>query len=279
MLGQMVEQFMSKSGKIDVKYTCRGQESDAFSFNVEDGFQGLYEIVKNFGRVGYFINCIGVLNSEIDVKCSKSVSRAILVNALFPHELATLAQEIGARVIQISTDGVFSRDAGVCLEDSPQHCDDIYGKTKSVGEVIAPNFLNIRCSIVGPNPATKRGLLEWFIGQPQGAAVHGYTDHIWNGVTTVQFADLCAKLVLSDSFQTVRKEGPIHHFCPNGLLSKYELLILFKKFFRPDISVNAAISEGRSLCRILDTQYSSLKEIFGCGKHMKDAINELLAEM
>jgi len=279
MLGQMLEQFLSRSEGIDVKYTCRGEDSNAFHFDVVDGIHGLHEIVKRYGKFDYFINCIGILSSEIDEKDSKSVRRAILINALFPHELSILAREIGARVIHISTDGVFFRDSGECIEDSPQDCDDVYGKTKSLGEVITANFLNIRCSIVGPNPATKRSLLEWFLGQPQGATVHGYTDHMWNGVTTLQFAKLCLQLVLSDSFQAVLKEGPIHHFCPNQPLSKYELLTLFKIAFRPDMCVKAAISEGGPISRILATQYQSLMEIFGHGTPMKDAINELLKEM
>ena len=279
MLGQMVERLLSKSDGIDVKHTCRGQESTSFYFNIEDGLDGLYEIVERYGTFDYFINCIGMLNSKIDEKDSKSVRRAILVNAIFPHELATLAQETAARVIHISTDGVFARNAGVCLEDSPLNCDDVYGKTKSLGEVIAPGFLNLRCSIIGPSAIKKQGLLEWFRNQPPGAEVHGYTDHIWNGVTTLQFAKLCRELILQDFFDVVHDEAPVHHFCPNQMVSKYELLQLFKAAFRPDITVKPVADEEGPVSRILDTRYNSLKNLFGYDQPMRHAIDELTTEM
>ena len=279
MLGQMVERLLSKSNGIDVKHTCREQESTPFYFNVEDGLDGLHQIIERHGTFDYFINCIGILNSKIDEKDSKSVRRAILVNALFPHELAALAQETGTRVIHISTDGVFARNAGVCLEDSPRNCDDVYGKTKGLGEVIVPAFLNLRCSIIGPNPIKKQGLLEWFHNQPPGAEVHGYTDHMWNGVTTLQFAKLCRELILQDFFDVVRDEAPIHHFCPNQTVSKYELLQLFKTAFRPDITVKPVADQRKPISRILDTRYNSLRDLFDYGQPMQHAINELTTEM
>lgn len=279
MLGQMVEQLLSKSDRIAVKHTCRGQESAPFYFNVEDGLDGLHQIVERHGTFDYFINCIGILNSRIDEKDSKSVRRAILANALFPHELAALAQETGARVIHVSTDGVFARDADVCLEDSPLDCDDVYGKTKSLGEVIAPGFLSLRCSIIGPNSMKKHGLLEWFRNQPQGTEVHGYTDHLWNGVTTLQFAKLCRELILQNFFDVVRDESPVHHFCPNQAVSKYELLQLFKAAFRPDITVKPVADQEKPISRILDTRYSSLKDLFDYGQPMQHAINELTTEI
>lgn len=85
MLGQMVERLLSKSDGIDIKYTCRGQETTSFYFNAEDGLDRLHKIIERHGTFDYFINCIGILKSKIDEKDSKSVRRAIWVNALFPH--------------------------------------------------------------------------------------------------------------------------------------------------------------------------------------------------
>lgn len=279
MLGQMVERLLSKTDGIDAKQTCRVQESTSFLFNAEDGLDGLHKIIEHHGTFDYFINCIGILNNKIDEKDSKSVRRAILVNALFPHELAALAQETGTRVIHISTDGVFASNAVVCLEDSLLDSDDVYGKTKSLGEVIAPGFLNLRCSIIGPNSIKKQGLLEWFRSQPPGAEVHGFTDHMWNGVTTLQFARLCRKLILQDFFDAVRDEAPVHHFCPNQAVSKHELLQLFKAAFRPDITVKPIADQEKSVSRILDTRYNSLRDLFGYGQPMQHAIDELATEM
>lgn len=279
MLGQMVERLFRRSEGLFVKHTDRFQKRDPFHFDVDDGIERLHRIVEEQGPFDYLINCIGILNSKIDEEDSDSVRRAISVNAFFPHVLSNLAQEIGARVIQISTDGVFAKNAGVCLEDSPLYCEDAYGKTKSLGEVIAPGFLNLRCSIIGPNKLKTQGLLEWLRSQPSGSEVHGYTNHIWNGVTTLQLAKLCRQLILQELFDLVRDESAVHHFCPNKALSKYELLQLFKNAFRSDLTVIPVKSQGGPIHRILDTRYKSLRDLFGYGRSMKVAMDELLAEM
>jgi len=279
MLGSMVKQVLSKSDGCEVVYSCREQCSNSFSFDIEDGVSRLKEILIDIGPFDYVINCIGLLNSLINEQDSQTVQRAILVNALFPHELAGMTQTIGARVIHISTDGVFSGNAAYCDEDSPCDCDDVYGKTKNLGEVFAPNFLTLRCSIVGPNSNKKQGLLEWLRNQTQKAEIKGYINHKWNGVTTLQFGSLCQQLITKDLFDEVRKEAPLHHFCPNKPVTKYELLKMFGKAFRPDIVVKPSESPNGSVSRILKTRYNSIKSLFGYDISMGNAVDELSIEM
>jgi len=279
MLGQMVRRLLSRLDGLSVECTTRGQKLSPFYFDAEQGSGRLEEILTRYGPFDYLINCIGALSHTIDEHDSQSVRRAIQVNALFPHDLAAMAQATGSRVIHISTDGVFARNAGVCLEDSPTDSDDVYGDTKRLGEVIGPSFLTLRCSIIGPNLTKKRGLLEWFRSQPLGREVHGFTDHMWNGVTTFQFAKLCSLLISEQHFDRVRYEAPVHHFCPNKTVSKYELLQMFRTSFRPDITVKPMKSRGTPISRILDTRYHSLKGLFGYGIPMQNAIEELSAEM
>ncbi len=279
MVGQMIDRVLSESDIITVKRTSRCKAYYALYFDVEEGVQALKQILASHGPFDYVINCIGILRNDVDEEDSKSVRRAIIVNSLFPHDLATLAHETGARVIQISTDGVFSVSSGICYEDSPVNCDDIYGKTKRLGEVIAPNFLILRCSIIGPDPIRKKGLLEWFLSQPQGAEVFGYTDYRWNGVTTLQFANLCRTLIEKNRFEEVRREAPIHHFCPNEVVSKYDLLQLFKNIFKTDVMVKPSRCEDYSVDRVLDTRYFTLKNLYGFSKPMQNAIEELLTKM
>ena len=279
MLGQMLVRLLKRSDQLNVEFTARKKEPGSFEFRIESGSDQLRHILMHNGPFDYLLNCAGVLINEINLQDASTVHRAIQVNSVFPYELSTLAQELDVRVINISTDGVFKRNAGICLEDSPADCDDIYGKTKSLGEVIAPGCLNIRCSIIGPSPVRKKGLLEWFMGQPQDAEVHGYIDQMWNGVTTVQFAKLCSELILQDRFDDVRDESSVHHFCPNQAISKYELLLLFKETFRLDISVIPVTSKERPVCRILNTQYNCLRDLFGYGRSMKDTVFELQTEM
>lgn len=67
---------------------------------------------------------------------------------------------------------------------------DPYGQSKSLGEVDAPHVLNLRCSIVGPEPPPGRSLLAWVVNQPGGARLDGYANQRWNGVTTLHLARL-----------------------------------------------------------------------------------------
>ena len=279
MLGQMVKIILSRQERFIVKSTTHKNTPESFCFDIEYGIDGLRQIMEQQESFDYIINCIGILNSSIDENDPNSVRRAELINALFPHKLASLAQEYRARVIQISTDGVFARNAGVCLEESTCYCNDIYGKTKKIGEVNTPNYLNLRCSIIGPSPYLRKGLLYWVLSQPRNSEIYGFTDQKWNGVTTLQFAELCKILILDNYFDTVYAESPIHHFCPNQSINKYELLKLFRSYFRPDLTVIPQINIKKAVSRTLDTNYQSISVKFGNNILMKEAIKALTLVM
>jgi len=279
MLGQMVKIILSRQERFIVKSTTHKNTPESFCFDIEYGIDGLRQIMEQQGSFDYIINCIGIISSKIDYKDSKSVCRAIQINSLFPHDLSLLAMETGSRVIHISTDGVFGKNSGLCKENSSCDVHDLYGKTKSLGEVTAPNFLNIRTSIIGPNPIRKTGLLEWFLSQPKDGEVYGFTDKKWNGVTTLQFAKLCKILILDDYFDTVYAESPIHHFCPNQSINKYELLKLFRSNFRPDLTVIPQVNIKKAVSRTLDTNYQSISVKFGNNIIMKEAIKALASVM
>jgi dTDP-4-dehydrorhamnose reductase len=273
LLGHMVAKVLRDEG-LRVDATRRVSPKDPWWLNAEDGAAGLRAFFAQAGPYQYLINCIGVTKASVSEDDPASVRRAVAVNALFPHDLATVAQQTGARVIHISTDGVFQGTADGYAEGAPKDCTDMYGKTKSLGEVPVPGFLTIRCSIVGPDPARRRGLLEWFRAQPPGAVLTGYTDHYWNGVTTVQFARLCHALIMQDRFAEVCAESQVHHFCPNQAVSKCELLELFRSAFGAPVTIVPA-SSGRPVRRILRTGYRSLGKLAGENLNMFDAVREL----
>lgn len=279
MLGWMVTSVLSRDKQFNISGTTQEETRGFFKFNVKNGIERLQKIFEGKGGFDYVVNCIGILNSNIDENDSKSVSRAILINSLFPHTLASLAQDTSSRVIQISTDGVFAKNAGLCTEGSPANCDDVYGKTKRLGEVNAPNYLNLRCSIIGPSPYLRKGLLEWFLAQPKKVEVGGFTNQLWNGITTLQFANLCRMIITDDCFDVIRHEATTHHFCPNKSVTKFELLELFKAHYRPDIVVNPTMISENCITRTLDTQYQKVRELYGYNYPMQHAIEELIDEI
>lgn len=277
MLGHMVCRVLKESGAGEVHGTHFNNENDPYYLDVERDLGGLAKICDHSSGYNYFINCIGMLAGKINWDDPVSVRKAIKINALFPHELSAFSEKRGIKVIHISSDGVFSGNAERYDEDAKHDCSDLYGITKSLGEVAdAPHYLNIRCSIIGPSPIEKGGLLEWFLGQPEGAVVSGYTNHIWHGVSTCQFAKLCLKIIAEDRFDEIRKESPVSHFVPNEPVTKYELLCLFRDNFRKNAKVVAVQSDAKICKRILSTKYHSLRTVYPHTLSAAEMVSELV---
>jgi len=275
MLGHMVQRVLAATDHIDVHGTHIFDKHAPFYFDVMSGLRELEVICDQSPGYDYFINCIGILPGKIAEKDPPTIRKAIKINSIFPHELSAFAKERGVRVIHISTDGVFSGKAESYCEDATHDCADFYGITKSLGEVFDKHFLNLRCSIIGPSPFLGEGLLEWFLKQPAGAVVRGYTNHVWHGVSTCQFGELCLKIIEGDRFEELRSESAVFHFAPNEPVSKYELLCLFNEVFKRNIKVEAVASDDMIYKRVLQTKYRGLKNICAYGKPAATMVSEL----
>jgi dTDP-4-dehydrorhamnose reductase len=131
-------------------------------------------------RPDVVVNCIGLIKQ---VPAAHDPVAAISLNALFPHKLAVLCRAAGARLIHISTDCVFSGRKGMYLETDQPDAEDLYGKSKELGEVSGEMCLTLRTSIIGREIETGHALVEWFLGRAGGCA-EGYTTAIFSGVTT-----------------------------------------------------------------------------------------------
>jgi dTDP-4-dehydrorhamnose reductase len=191
MLGSMVASVLAEDDDLEVTTTARSPQPPAHAFDAER--DSVAELLA--GReIEWVVNAIGVIKPRIDESDPASILRATAVNAEFPYRLAE-ALEPGQRVIQIATDCVYSGATGGYDEDAPHDPHDVYGKTKSLGEVPADEFVHLRCSIIGPERGEPRSLLGWMLSQPRDGEVSGYTNHSWNGVTTLQFAKLCEAVI------------------------------------------------------------------------------------
>lgn len=173
------------------------------------------------------INCIGIIKQLPD---ARSPLPAIGVNALFPHQLAQLCQEAGARLIHISTDCVFSGRRGGYTEGDPSDAEDLYGRTKFLGEVAGPGCLTLRTSIIGRELKGHVGLVDWFLRQ-RGRTVRGYARAVYTGFTAHRLAALIGDLLerpagLDGLWQV--SSDPI---------SKYELLGLLNQAFGLGVTI------------------------------------------
>ncbi|MBX3467301.1 MAG: sugar nucleotide-binding protein [Planctomycetes bacterium] len=183
----------------------------------------------------WVINAVGVIKHLMRADDPASIEQAILANALLPHRLAAWATAAGARVLQIATDCVYSGVSGGYAEDAPHDALDAYGKTKSLGEVRGPGLLHLRCSIVGPEARGRRSLLEWLLERPPGATVPGFTNHRWNGVTTLHFARLVRGLLRGGDGAP---ESGLQHVVPADTITKADLLAAFaRRLGRSDLTI------------------------------------------
>jgi dTDP-4-dehydrorhamnose reductase len=184
------------------------------------------------------INCIGVVKQRASAKHSVP---SIEINALLPHRLAEACRAVSARLIHFSTDCVFSGRRGNYTEDDVSDAEDLYGRTKCLGEVACGDVLTLRTSIIGRELTHEDSLLEWFLRESRrctvAAAQHnyepirGFTRAIYSGVTTNYLARVVVSLI---------DEHP--HLC--GLyqvaaqpISKFDLLRLLRDAYRLDIEI------------------------------------------
>ncbi len=178
-------------------------------------------------RPEFIINCVGIIKQRTSAFCAIP---SITINSLLPHMLAKMAERWGGRVIHFSTDCVFSGKKGNYVEEDCSDAEDLYGKSKFLGEVACANAVTLRTSIIGRELKEHRSLLDWFLAQNH-KAVRGFRQVIYSGVTTNHLALLAASLI--ESFPDL-----------NGLyqvasepISKYSLLGLLRDAYKMDIQI------------------------------------------
>jgi len=235
MLGSVVHDWLSRDKSLQVTGTARNaavarKHSPRGSFQTLDVECGE---TPDLEGVDWVVNCIGVIKPFIRDDNRDEVARAIQVNGQFPMRLALSAEKSGTRVLQIATDCVYSGRDG-CYEEKAAHdATDVYGKTKSLGEVRSPNMMHLRCSIIGPEVKGFVSLLSWFLKQEKGATLNGYRNHQWNGVTTLHFAKLCGGMIKENATLTHSQ-----HIIPAGDITKANLLRTFaREYDRPDLTI------------------------------------------
>lgn len=227
--------------------------------------------------VTWVINCLGITKPRL-AGDARGIMQAIQVNALFPWLLAQEAETWGFSVIHITTDCVFAGDRAPYDEFSPADAVDVYGKTKSLGEVASPQVFNIRTSIVGPELRRRYFLLSWFLDQPEGATVNGFANHRWNGITTLHFAKLCHALM--EHPQIRWPPSRLLHITAAKAVSKAQLLGIFQRHFRTDLHVRNA-QATQSLDRRLTTRYPEIAQTLwaGAGLLRAPTVEEMVKEL
>lgn len=170
------------------------------------------------------INCIGIVKQR-----QAPPEEFIEVNSLFPHRLARVCRTAGARLIHFSTDCVFNGKAGNYSEQSTPNPEDLYGRSKLLGEVEGPGYLTLRTSIIGRELNRKQGLVEWFLSQR--GAVKGYAHHSFTGLTTLEVARVVDRIITHfPNASGIRHVG-------GDPITKYGLLLMLKRHYNLPVEV------------------------------------------
>jgi dTDP-4-dehydrorhamnose reductase len=219
MLGHVVARHLAQQGcevvTTPLRYVAQARDP-------------LVEAVRE-SECSWVVNAIGRIKQKTD-----NPADMYLANSLLPIHLG-LRLHSGQRLIQAGTDCIFSGKKGNYSIDSQQDAEDVYGLSKSIGEKVvqAGRCWVIRTSIIGPELAGGSGLMGWFLRQ--SGQVNGYTNHLWNGVTSLDWAKISWEL-MSNQLKTT---GPIIQAGFSPPLSKYDILKLIARIWNRPVEVRA----------------------------------------
>lgn len=208
-------------------------------------FDPIENLEQYFADLDVVINCAGVIKPMIE---KNTIENILKVNSIFPRNLAKLSNKYSVKCFHITTDCVYSGIKGNYSEADYFDAEDVYGLSKNAGE--NSECMVLRTSIIGEEKGQSRSLLEWAKSQA-GKDVNGYTNHFWNGVTTVYLAEVIENILLNNLYQ----KGLFHIHSPNTV-NKFELLKIFNSAYELKFSkineMEAKIAIDRSMSSVYE---------------------------
>ena len=248
MLGSAVSKYFLENKSYETFCSYRNE-----SYKFGDKYFYFDALSPDFDNIPneceYVLNCIGIIKPYM----SNSLANNIHINAIFPRRLADFCEKANKRLIHITTDCVFSGRDGEYDERSPHDCLDSYGKSKSLGEPL--NCMVLRTSIIGEEMHSGVSLIEW-AKKNKNKQVNGFVNHLWNGVTTKQYADICHQIIENNLF-----ENELYHVFSPTTVTKYNLLQYVNKRF--DLGLQVSEYEASESCdRSLSSQKTLNSKLF-----------------
>ena len=248
MLGHQL--FKSLSRRHDVRVTLRQRLSAYKDFNLfsaENAYEGiavgsmdrLIDVLGEFWPEAV-VNAVGIVKQR---STAKESIPSLEINSLFPHRLAVLCRAMGVRMVHMSTDCVFSGRKGSYQETDGSDAEDLYGRTKYLGEVYESHCVTLRTSIIGKELSRKQGLLEWFLSQR--GRVQGFKNALFSGFTTLELSRIIDKILTEHP-----EKGGLYHVSSDPI-SKFDLLTLIKR--KMGLRIEITPTEEPRLDRSLDS--------------------------
>lgn len=249
MIGHKMYQIISKVN-VDTWVTLRNDLSTYFFSDIYNNdkvidnidltdFKNLLNTLNNV-KPDIILNACGI---TIRRGLEEIISNTILLNSALPHFLNEWVSKNNKRLIHFSTDCVFSGKRGDYLDTDIKDAYDLYGTTKSLGEIVDSKFaITLRGSMIGRELENKTELFEWFL-QQNNKKIKGFSEVIYAGITTVKMAEIVLRLIkfypnLSGIYNISSKS-----------ISKYDLLKMCNEYF----AINSIIE--------IDNSYKSNKNL------------------
>ena len=250
MIGHVIYTYLKELNRYEVIGVSKSRSifTDV-KIDIELNLSKIKSLIK-WHKPDVIINCIGLLIKEAETY----PERAIFVNSYFPHYLASILKNTNTYLIHLSTNCVFEGIQPRYYEDSIKDGSSIYAKTKGLGEIVNSKDLTIRTTTIGPEVAEGgSGLLEWFKGQ--FCAISGYSNMLWNGIST----DLLAKQIVL--LINIKPRGLIH-ISNSRTISKFALLEILNKVFNKELTIkkDTKVNQTKILCPnssyLIDERYT-----------------------
>ena len=249
LLGHIMCRVLATKSEIDLIGTVSSEDKKRVHLNlarrqnysliVSQDLTQLQAVERLLNNVNpdFIVNCLSLPRSE-----QNDLAKCLQIYSILPARLAFFADLSGARLLQISSDGVFSGLAGSYTEESVPDGEDVYGLTKLLGEVTGKNRLTLRTSMIGHSLEHDRGLLDWFLAQR--GECFGFAKSFFSGLTTLEIAQVVRDYVIPD-----QSLSGLYHLCGSPI-SKYQLLKEIAAVYGHDIMIvrNEDSSTDRSLC-------------------------------
>lgn len=228
LLGSYIFHYLTQKLNSSQVISLNRDQLDLDNLSVVKLREKLIELIQEDDWV---INCIGCTN-----KLNIGEESIIKINVLLPHLLANICENKGAKLIHPSTDCVFDGLKGEPYEiiDTPNG-KDLYGISKYLGEPKNQSTLVIRTSIIGEGVDGNKSLLNW-IKKNKNKKVSGYENHLWNGITCLEYAKLIYNLSLNRF-----TPGTYHYYSTyrgQDHISKSELIKEISRVYNLNIDVS-----------------------------------------
>lgn len=235
MLGNAVLRYFAAHTQHDVVGSIRAEDARALlPPNVQDNVVSAGSVddpdmltrLIDRSQPTVVINCVGLVKQ---LENGNDPLAAIPINAILPHRLARLCSLVGARLVHLSTDCVFSGTKGMYSESDIPDAYDVYGRTKLLGEVDYPHTITLRTSIIGHELRGSSSLIGWFLAQTE--SVKGFSRAVFSGLPTVEIAKIINEHVLPNA----GLHG-LYHLSADPI-DKYQLLKLVAKEYGTETEI------------------------------------------